>query len=101
MSEEHLALIRKLPSIVSGGRPCQAHHLMISAERGVSLRARDMWAVPLTSQEHRELHKRGSKFHKEWFHERGIENIEQIARMLWDARGKFDEMLMIIQEHRP
>ena len=101
MSEAHLALIRQLPSCISGGMPCQAHHLMIASERGVGLRARDMWAVPLTNDEHRQLHNRGSKFHDQWFQERGLSDPRKIASLLWDNTGDLDKMRAVIEVNRP
>lgn len=100
MSPEHLGNIRKLPSCVSGKHPCEAHHLRIKSERGVGLRATDKWAVPLTWDEHLEVHKVGSRKEDGWFKARGIANVYELASALWFNRGLPEEMERVIDAHR-
>lgn len=83
MSARHLVAIRKLPSCISGRKPCDAHHLQVPAERGVGMRATDRWAVPLTHDEHMDLHTFGSRLEREWFANRGIDDPYGMARELW------------------
>jgi len=90
MSQAHLRLIRKLPSCISGRMPCEAHHLCggpAAAERGVGMKATDKWVVPLTPDEHRDVHTFGSKMEGQWFMNRGIDDVYELAAALWDVRG--------------
>lgn len=99
MSKEHLANIRKLPSCVSGKHPCEAHHLRKKDERGVSLKATDKWTVPLTWEEHQEIHRFGSRKEEAWFAERGIDCFE-LAAALWSNRHSIEAMERVIEAHR-
>src|SRR6516165_4104065 len=67
LSPRHLKNVRELPSCLSGRTPCHPHHLMIKDERGVGMKATDRWVIPLTWDEHAELHTHGSKEHDTWF----------------------------------
>lgn len=101
MDPEHLANIRKLPSCVSGKRPCEAHHLKQTGtkERGVSLKSTDKWAVPLTHDEHiNGVERVGSKKEFEWFTARGVNPIE-LAKALWANRGDLEAMEKVIAAH--
>ncbi len=100
MSPTHLARVRKLPSCVSGRTPCEAHHLQVSAARGVGMKATDRWAVPLTHDEHMELHTFGSKREREWFAANHVPDPYSLARGLWAASGDETEMLRAIAKHR-
>lgn len=100
MSKQYLATIRTLPSCVSGKGPCEAHHLRISKERGVGMKATDKWAVPLTPEEHREVHKVGSRAEAAWFRKRGIQNVYELAAGLWANKHSEEAMLRVIQAHR-
>jgi len=103
MSAAHLVLIRQLPSCVSGRGPCEAHHLTggpASAERGVGMRATDKWAVPLTHEEHMDLHTFGSKLERQWFVNRGVSNVYLLAEALWKVKGSEAAMRMVIARHR-
>jgi hypothetical protein len=95
MDRKHLANIRKLPSIVSGRTPCEAHHLRIKDERGVGMKATDRWAVPLTRDEHQRVHEVGSRMEEQWFAERGIDAVA-LAIALWTLRGDLDAMRRVI-----
>lgn len=99
MSATHLANIRKLPSCVSGKRGCEAHHLCggpAATERGVSRKASDRWAVPLTHEEHMDLHTFGSRLEREWFANRGIVDVYGLADALWNARGLPERLERIV-----
>lgn len=103
MSESHLADIRSLPSVVSGKRPCQAHHLRCAGGRGTGQKAEDKWALPLTAGEHVLdadcVHRVGSKKEFEWFMSRGINPIE-LASALWANRGDRGQMERVVAAHR-
>lgn len=101
MDPDHLANIRKLPSIISGKTPCDPHHLKIKKERGVGLKATDQWALPLTRSEHCDVEKLGSRRELEWFRKMGMENPYAAAKALWNARGDLDAMHRIIGAHIP
>ena len=102
MSEEHLALIRKLPCTVCHVRPCDAHHLKSNAarlERGMSLRATDRWAVPLCRFHHEDLERIGSRNEESWFGSRGI-NACELALALWNSTGELSRMALILIAHK-
>jgi hypothetical protein len=102
MSEEHLALIRLLPSCISGRGPCEAHHLKsgpAKAERGQGQKATDRWAVPLTFHEHAELERLGSRHEEAWFRERGVNDVVELAAALWNGSGDLERMQKIEQAH--
>lgn len=98
MDPAHLANIRLLPSCLSGQRPCEAHHLRCTGERGVSLKSTDKWAIPLTAEEHRETHKVGTKKEFAWFMARGI-NPLNLASALWSNRGNLEAMEKVVAAH--
>jgi hypothetical protein len=101
--EKHLALIRQLPSCVSGaGGPCDPHHLRSGAalpERGVGMRATDRWTVPLLRVEHDELHRISSRLEEAWFRERGIADVIELANALWVNTGDLERMWKVQQAH--
>lgn len=99
MNPKHLTKIRKLQSCVSGQRPCEAHHLRIKEERGVGLKATDKWAVPLTPDEHREVHKVGSRKEEWWFAQYGVDPYA-LALGLWSANYSLETMENVIEAHR-
>jgi hypothetical protein len=93
---KHLDNVRKLPSILSHRTPCEAHHLRFAIERGVGLKATDRWVIPLTLDEHREIHTVGGKLEEEWLVERGLLNPYEIAVKLWANRGDLEAMRRVI-----
>lgn len=98
-SKEHLKLIRRLPSCISGERPCDPHHLKIKEERGVGMRSRDKWAVPLTRDEHDHLEAQGSRNELRWFKKHGIENPYELANALWKASPNLETMTKIVEAY--
>lgn len=98
MSPAHLALIRKLPSCLSGKKPCDPHHLRVANERGIGLKATDRWAVPMTRAEHEEVHRVGSRKEEEWFLARGVD-IYSLANGLWQQSGDLERMLRVMEAH--
>ncbi len=89
MSAEHLARIRLLPCCVCPeNRDIQAHHLksgVASKFRGVSLKAPDMFAVPLCALHHEEVERRGSRRELEWFQSKRLMDPYALADGLWNA----------------
>ena len=99
MDAEYLRKIRSLPSCLSGESSCEAHHLRISAERGVGMKATDKWALPLTTHEHQECHRVGGKLEVRWFSDRGIDCIG-LATALWQNKHSQEAMLRVLIAHR-
>jgi len=93
-----LELIRQLPSCISGKKPCDPHHLRVSNERGVGLKATDRWAIPLTRDEHEEIHTVGSKKEEDWLLARGID-CYSLANALWQNTGNLKTMENIVWTH--
>ncbi len=98
MSHEYLAKLRRLPSCISWLSPVEAHHLRIKAERGVGMRATDKWALPLTAEEHRSVHRVGSRREADWFHKRGID-CYGLAAALWSNRQDLQAMYRVLLAH--
>jgi hypothetical protein len=100
---DYLALIRSLPSCVSGGRPVDPHHLTggpAAHERGVGMKATDKWCVPLTRDEHNDLHQVGSRLEREWFANRGIPDVYDLACKLYSARNHGRGRMRLVIEAR-
>lgn len=57
-SQERVEWVRDLASVVSGKRPCVNAHVRTG---GTSYKADYIWIVPLTNEEHHELHQHGIK----------------------------------------
>ena len=76
----HLRFVAKLPCLVCGRQPCDAHHLRFAQSRGLSLKVSDEFTVPLCRAHHRELHRTGKE--SDWWAKAGIEPIS-LARKLW------------------
>lgn len=51
-SEAYLAFVRTLPSVISGDKPCVAHHLVGHGLKGNGTKVHDMLTFPLTEIEH-------------------------------------------------
>jgi len=100
MSAAHLVAIRKTPSCISGRLPCDAHHLRVSAERGVAMKATDRWAVPLTHDEHMNLHTYGSRLELDWFAKHGVNDPYGLAKELWACSGDLLAMRRAIGRFR-
>lgn len=101
--ERHLALIRQLPSCISGVEgPNDPHHLKSGParnERAVGRRATDRWAVPLTRAEHDEIERIASRYEEAWFRENGVDDVIELAAALWANSGDLERMRLIVQAH--
>jgi len=100
MSEAHLALVRKLPCVMTGQVPGgEAHHVKTgTGERGMGLRSTDKWAVPLSHDAHMELERAGSRNELAWFAMIGIDPVV-LAQDLWAATGDLPKMTRIVIAH--
>lgn len=99
MSQDHLALIRKLPCCITKGKGGEAHHLKSgTGERGMSVRSSDKWAVPVCRNAHEEIERAGTKNERSHFLARGIDPHE-LARALWANTGDIDAMRRVLTAH--
>ena len=86
MDREHLAKVRQCPCAISGSTVgVEAHHLLRTGERGMSMKSPDKWAIPLKYDLHQALHDRGDE--EAFLAEYGIDG-RALARGLWAIRGK-------------
>jgi hypothetical protein len=97
MSEEHLALIRKLPCAACLRTPAgTVHHLKSgTGERGMGLRSTDKWGIPLCMAHHDEVERAGTR------NERGLCKTwgfdpHDLARALWASTGRLEQMARIV-----
>ena len=102
-SDDHLALVRKLPcclhgcSILPAGT---AHHIKATGLRGGATRSPDRYAIPLCWDHHiNGVERQGSKNELSWLSNRGVEALD-LAAALWMARGDFEKMRKIVLEHK-
>lgn len=101
--QRHLANVRELPCVACpdghwSAYPTQAHHLMRSGERGLSLKSPDKWAVPLCWACHGpspypNVTEAGDE--DAWFAARGLDG-RAVAKELWANRGDLDAMRRVI-----
>jgi hypothetical protein len=102
--EVHRAIVKHLPCIVCWKQPPNdGHHLkmgLAGGERGVGMRATDMWLLPLCRLHHDDLESYGSRREFEWFAAMGVEDPEGAAKALWDAPKDVTIMANIVAAHR-
>lgn len=55
-SQERVEWVRWLPSVISGKKPCVNAHVRTG---GTAFKADYIWIVPMTFEEHEELHRHG------------------------------------------
>lgn len=95
--ERHLAFIRSLPCLLSGG-PAEAAHVSYKdpdygkTGRGIGQKEGDNWTVPLSHEHHMRQHSMGEK---QFWNEVGIDPCS-IAQQLWECTGDRDRALVII-----
>ena len=94
--EAHLALVRQLPSMISGEFGCDPAHVNFAvpsigkSHRGKSQRADDCFVLPLTRALHRSQHKTGLE--QDWWARHGIDNPSEIALRLYSySKQKLSE----------
>lgn len=101
MSEDHLALIRKLPCCVCRRTPAgTVHHLKTTGERGLSVRSTDRFGVPMCITDHDAVERAGARNELKWFAERGIADVVWLASALWKASGNLPAMTRIVITHQ-
>lgn len=102
-SDDHLALIRKLPCCLQG---CSimpsgtAHHIKATGLRGGAMRSPDRYAIPLCWDHHiNGVERQGSKNELSWLSNRGVEALD-LAAALWGATGDLPKMVRIVIQHK-
>lgn len=95
MLQEHLEFLRTLECpVYPGERPIQAHHLLrADPSRGLSRKAADKYAIPLSAKAHRELHGAGDE--ENWLVSNRIDG-RALAATLWQCSGNRDAGLRIV-----
>jgi hypothetical protein len=76
----HVKSIAKLPCLVCGRRPADAHHLRFLQSPALGRKVSDEFTVPLCRGHHRELHRCGDE--AGWWEKIGIDPTAA-ARVLW------------------
>ena len=74
-SQKYINWVKTLPSVVSGKSPCDAHHIKLPGFGGTS-KISDLFAIPLTREEHTEGHSIG------WQSFEAKHNIDQWREVL-------------------
>ena len=77
---EHVKSVAKLPCLVCGRRPTDAHHLRFAQSPALGRKVSDEFAVPLCRGHHREVHNCGDE--AAWWNRTGIDPTVT-ARALW------------------
>ena len=102
VNEAHLAFIRKLPSLISGKRGCEACHVRYGdatfrkRKTPIGRKPDDAWTVPMLPAEHRAQH---AKNEKRFWDDVGIDPV-QVAHMLYAISGDIEEGEKIIRMAR-
>lgn len=82
-SKEHLRFVARLPCLICGRTPSQAHHIRYAQPRGLGLKVSDEFTVPLCAIHHSENHATGDE--RPWWQERKIDPLA-VAAELWTSR---------------
>jgi ERF superfamily len=77
---DHVKSVAKLPCLVCGRRPADAHHLRFAQSPALSRKVGDEFTVPLCRGHHREVHHCGNEI--AWWNKTGIDPTAA-ARALW------------------
>ena len=77
---DHVKSVAKLPCLVCGRRPVEAHHLRFAQSPTLGRKVSDEFTVPLCRGHHREVHHCGDEV--AWWNKAGIDPIVS-ARTLW------------------
>lgn len=99
MSRAHTDAVGDLPCLACGSlRNVECHHLLRTGEKGMGRKSSDQWGIPLCRKCHNptetgSLHHDGNE--ERWLAARGIMGRE-IARTLWEERGKPQRMLRVV-----
>ena len=79
---DHVKSVAKLPCLLCGRTPSDAHHLRFAQHPALGRKVSDEFTVPLCRGHHRELHRCGDE--AAWWKKVGIDPTV-CARMLWLA----------------
>ena len=79
-SKAHLVMVAGKPCAICESTPCHAHHVTFAQPRGLSLKVRDEYSVPLCVMHHNEVHASGKE--ASWWRSQGIDPLK-LARKLW------------------
>ncbi len=77
---EHVKSVAKLPCLVCGRRPADAHHLRFAQSPALGRKVSDEFTIPLCRGHHREVHRCGDE--SAWWNNAGIDP-SAAARALW------------------
>jgi hypothetical protein len=77
---DHVKSVAKLPCLVCGRTPADAHHLKFAQSRALGRKVSDEFTVPLCRGHHREVH--GCSDEAAWWNKAGIDPTVS-ARTLW------------------
>ncbi len=77
---EHVKSVAKLPCLVCGRRPADAHHLRFAQSPALGRKVSDEFTVPLCRGHHREVHRSGNE--TGWWEKIDIDPTVS-ARALW------------------
>jgi hypothetical protein len=77
---EHVKSVAKLPCVICGRRPADAHHLRFAQSKALGRKVSDEFTVPLCRGHHREVHRCGDE--AVWWEKSGIDPTIA-ARTLW------------------
>jgi len=101
MSEEHCALVRKMPCTCCLRIPAgEIHHLKSIGNRGMGIRSEDRYGVPMCRAHHEEVEAAGTKNEFKFFQNVGIDNVHLLADDLWGSTGSLPKMIKILMAHR-
>ncbi len=76
----HRKFVSKLPCLICGRQPADAHHLRFAQHRALGRKVSDEFIVPLCRGHHREVHRSGDE--ASWWSKAGIDPLVA-ARALW------------------
>ena len=77
---EHVKAVAKLPCLICGRQPSDAHHLRFAQHPALGRKVSDEFTVPLCRGHHREVHRRGDE--TAWWRNFGTDPTI-VARGLW------------------
>jgi hypothetical protein len=88
-NKAHLQSITRLPCVVCGRHPTQAHHIQFAQPRALGRKVGDEYTIPLCAIHHRQLHDAGNE--REWWETHKIDPLK-VADALWreGLGGQFD-----------
>ena len=79
-NKAHLKSITRLPCVVCGRHPTQAHHIQFAQPRALGRKVGDEYTIPLCAIHHRQLHDAGNE--REWWRRQQIDPLK-VADALW------------------